>query len=75
MSLNPIGKILIITGAALILFGLAFLLFDRLGFLGKLPGDIVIRKKNFTVYVPLVTSIILSILLTAIFFIINLFRK
>lgn len=75
MSLNPIGKILIITGAALILFGLAFLLFDRLGFFGKLPGDIIIRKKNFTVYVPLVTSIILSILLTAIFFIINLFKK
>jgi hypothetical protein len=75
MSLNPIGKILIITGTVLILFGLAFLLFDRLGFLGRIPGDIVIRKKNFTVYVPLVTSIILNILLTTIFFIINLIRK
>ena len=75
MNLNPIGKILIITGAALILFGLAFLLFDKIGLLGKMPGDIVIRKKNFSFYFPLSTSIILSLILTGIFFIINLFRK
>ena len=75
MNLNPIGKILIITGAALILFGLAFLLFDKIGLLGKMPGDIVIRKKNFSFYFPLATSIILSLILTGIFFIINLFRK
>ncbi len=73
--MNPLGKILIVTGAAIIIIGVALLFLDKLPFIGRLPGDIVVRKKNFTIYFPLATSILLSLLLTAIFFIINIFRK
>jgi hypothetical protein len=45
---------------------------DKIPWIGKLPGDIIIRKEKFTFYFPIVTCIILSILLTMIF---SLFRK
>ena len=73
--MNPLGKILIIAGAAIIVIGVALLFFDKIPFLGKLPGDIVVRKKNFTLYAPLATSLLLSLLLTLVFVIINWFRK
>ncbi|HUP49718.1 MAG TPA: DUF2905 domain-containing protein [Thermoanaerobaculia bacterium] len=61
--MGSIARILIITGIVLIAAGLAFALLGRLG-IGRLPGDIVFRRGNFTLYVPLMTSIFLSILLT-----------
>lgn len=64
-------RILIYLGLALIAAGLLWLGAERLG-LGKLPGDIVIRRKNFTVYVPLVSSIVISVLLTLI---LRLFKR
>jgi len=70
--LNELGKFLLITGAVLALAGLAIIFLPRIPFLGKLPGDIVIRKGNFTFYFPIATSIILSIVLTIIF---SIFRK
>ena len=70
--LQPFGKMLIIAGAILIALGVLFLFGDKIPFLGKLPGDLIIRKRNFTIYIPIVTSILLSILLTVI---LNLFRK
>jgi hypothetical protein len=75
MSFNPLGKLLIIAGIAIVALGVAFLFFDKILFVDKLPGDIAVRRKNFTYYFPLGTSILLSLLLTAIFLIINLFRK
>ncbi|HZW40615.1 MAG TPA: DUF2905 domain-containing protein [Ignavibacteriaceae bacterium] len=57
--------------AVTIILGLIWLFGDKLP-LGKLPGDIIIKKDNFTFYFPIVTSIILSLLLTLIFY---LFRK
>ena len=68
--MNPISKMLIIGGIVLIVFGLAFA--GKLGPLGKLPGDIAIQRPNFSFYFPLATSIILSIILSLIFW---LFRK
>ncbi len=75
MNPNPIGKALIIAGVAIVILGVAFLFLDKIPFLGRLPGDIAIRKRNFALYFPLGTSIALSILLTAILFIISLFKK
>jgi hypothetical protein len=69
------GKWLIITGAVLIVAGIAVLLLNKFSLPAKLPGDIVIRKKNFTFYFPIVTSIVLSLLLTLIFYLINKFRQ
>ncbi len=69
---QSIGKLLLIGGAFLIIMGLFFLFGDKLPFLGKLPGDIIIKKKNFTFYFPIVTSIILSLFISLILY---LFRK
>ena len=69
-TLGYIGKFLIVTGIIISLIGGLLLLFRHSGipFLGKLPGDIVIQKKNFTFYFPLATSVLLSIILSLIFY-------
>lgn len=58
-----IGRILIIAGVAIALAGGIVWLGARMG-LGRLPGDIVIQRDNFTIAFPIITSIILSIVLT-----------
>ena len=55
-----------VIGAVLLIVGLLVTFADRVPFLGKLPGDVVIKKKNFTLYVPIVTSLLLSLVLTLI---------
>lgn len=64
-----LGKFLVITGIVIAGIGTVLLLFKNgIPFLGRLPGDIVIEKKNFTFYFPLATSILLSIILSIIFY-------
>ncbi|HWQ22475.1 MAG TPA: DUF2905 domain-containing protein [Gaiellaceae bacterium] len=58
-----LGKILLAAGVALVLLGAAFLLLARLG-VTRLPGDLVVRRESFTLYVPLGLMIVLSVLLT-----------
>jgi len=70
-NFESLGKILLIAGAVLIAGGLLFFLIDRLG-LGRLPGDIVIRRENFTFYFPIITTLVLSLVLTLL---INLIRR
>ncbi|MGQ0533170.1 MAG: DUF2905 domain-containing protein [Caulobacteraceae bacterium] len=62
------ARILIIAGIALIVIGLAWPWLSKLG-LGRLPGDIVIRRENFSFYFPIVTSLILSIVASLLFWI------
>jgi len=69
---GPLGKMLILVGVFVILIGLFLLLGEKIPWVGRLPGDIIIRKKNFTFYFPIVTSILISIILTLLF---ALFRK
>lgn len=66
MELNFFGKIFILFGAILILLGGLLTLGSKLPFLGRLPGDFLIKREGFTFYFPLATSVILSILLTII---------
>ena len=61
---HTMGKSLLILGIVLAAMGLLMMLADRVPGLGRLPGDIVIRKKNVTIYVPIATSVILSLILT-----------
>ena len=71
-----LGRILIIVGAALLLVGIALTFLPILGLgLGGLPGDIVIRRRNWTVYIPIVTSVVLSLVLTLIFLVISWLRR
>ncbi|OGL39581.1 MAG: hypothetical protein A2149_05735 [Candidatus Schekmanbacteria bacterium RBG_16_38_11] len=64
---SDFGKTLIFIGILIVLIGLLFTFLPKIPFLGKLPGDIRIERKNFTFYFPLATSIIISIILTIIF--------
>ena len=67
-----LGKILILFGGLLVVFGLILVFGGRAHLpIGRLPGDIVYRGKNTTVYFPIVTSIILSIVLSLIFYLIS----
>ncbi len=65
MEIGNIGKMIIGIGIVTIIVGLALMLGGKIG-LGRLPGDILIRRGNFTFYFPLVTGIIISIILTII---------
>jgi hypothetical protein len=67
-----VGRILILLGAILIVVGLLFTLGERLPIKpGRLPGDIVIRGKNSVFYFPLVTSLLISLVLTALLWLIG----
>jgi hypothetical protein len=70
IGIHYIGKFLVILGTVIIALGGLLLLSGKVSLLGRLPGDIIVQKKNFTFYFPLATSILLSILLTFIFWII-----
>ena len=72
MIVTELGKTLIIFGIVIAAVGLFLLISPKIPWLGRLPGDILIKKKNFTFYFPLATSIVLSIIFTVL---INLFRK
>ena len=64
---DSVGKLLIMFGLILAAVGGVILLVGRVPFIGKLPGDMYIQRKNFTFYFPLATSILLSIILTLLF--------
>lgn len=66
------GKTLILLGAVLMVLGLVFVLAPKIPFLGKLPGDIHLRGKNWSFSFPIVTSIVISIVLTLL---LNLFWR
>ncbi len=65
--MTEFGKIFIVFGIILIIIGIFFVFGPKIPFLGKLPGDIFIKKGNFAFYSPIVTSIIISLILTLIF--------
>jgi hypothetical protein len=72
LGLGVLGKMLILLGVLILIIGLLLLVGEKIPWVGRLPGDIIIRKKNFTFYFPLATSILISIILTLLF---ALFRK
>ena len=61
-----IGRIIIIIGIIMVVLGLILAFGERIPFLGKLPGDIVIKKDGISFYFPLVTLLLLSVVLTLI---------
>ena len=65
-GLGDLGKILIFLGLVIVLLGVFLLIFGKIPFLGKLPGDIYVSRKNFTLYFPLATCILLSLILSLI---------
>jgi len=67
-----LGKMLILLGLVIAGVGLLFTLGGKIPWIGRLPGDIYIKRKNFTFYFPLATSLLISIILTLLFM---LFRR
>jgi hypothetical protein len=64
-----LGRLIIFVGAGLILVGLLLVLLGRTHLpIGRLPGDIVYRRRNFSFYFPLTTSILLSLVLSLVFY-------
>ncbi|SEN35286.1 DUF2905 domain-containing protein [Lihuaxuella thermophila] len=72
--MNPVAKLLIILGGALIVIGLLWQVGGKFLPLGRLPGDIVIEKENMKVYFPIVTCILISIILSLVSYLFRLFR-
>jgi hypothetical protein len=66
MEIQPLGKLLIILGIFLVVVGVLMVLAPKIPYIGKLPGDIYIKRDNFTFYFPLASSILISIVLTII---------
>ena len=60
------GKMLILIGAIVVIIGLIMTFWDKIPFLGKLPGDFSFKGKGYAVYIPLATGLIISLLLTLI---------
>jgi len=65
--MDSLARVLIVFGVVLALLGGLLLLAGKIPFLGRLPGDIIIRRENWSFYFPLTTSILLSILVTLLF--------
>jgi uncharacterized membrane protein YczE len=70
--MSDLARILIIVGIILVGLGVALWLVPKVPWLGKLPGDMIVKRDRFTFYVPLGTCILISLVLTLIFY---LFRK
>jgi len=72
--MQSIGKALIVIGVLLVLAGVViWLFFDKLQWFGNLPGDIRIKRDNITIYAPIMTLLLISLLLTLIFNIVRRF--
>ena len=65
-QMYTLGKYILLAGVFLSAMGLLIMLAGKIPGLGRLPGDIYVKKENFTFYFPLATSIVLSLLLTLI---------
>ena len=67
----PLGKLLIVFGVILVLLGLALIYAREIPWLGRLPGDLALRRGSFRFYFPLTTGILLSLVLSVIFYLLR----
>lgn len=70
--MGDLGRVLVFIGGLLLVFGLVLILAGKVNLpFGRLPGDIVFRGKNTTFYFPLMTSILLSVILSLVLYVVN----
>lgn len=73
---GDLGKLLVLLGGTIVIVGLAIILLGRTSLpLGRLPGDVVYHGKNTTFYFPLATSILVSVVLSLLLYVIGRFRR
>jgi hypothetical protein len=63
--MDALGRALVIAGVVILVIGLALMFADRVPLVGRLPGDVTLRGDGWTVYAPIATSIVVSLVLTA----------
>ena len=68
---SSLGKGLILFGLLIVAIGALFLFSEKIGWIGRLPGDVTIRRENFTVHFPLTTCLIVSALLSLLFWLLR----
>ena len=68
MPFNEVGKLLVVLGGLLIIIGAAMMLVGKIPWLGRLPGDIYVERRNFTFVFPLTTSILVSVVLSLVLY-------
>ena len=69
--LTGLGRLLILVGVLIIVAGVLLILGDKIPWVGRLPGDFLIKREKFTFYFPLATSILISIILSLIFWLLR----
>jgi hypothetical protein len=73
---TDLGKLLVLLGGTIVIVGLVLILVGRTNLpIGRLPGDVIYRSKNTTFYFPLVTSIMVSLVLSVLMYVIGRMRK
>ena len=70
-----LGRLVVLTGIAITAAGLLLIYGPRLPHLGRLPGDLVLRRGGFRLYVPITTSLVLSAALTLLLWVLSLLRR
>lgn len=74
--MGDLGKLLVLLGGIIVIVGLALILLGRTNLpIGRLPGDIIYRGKNTTFYFPLATSIVVSVVLSVLLYVVGRIRK
>jgi membrane protein implicated in regulation of membrane protease activity len=71
MPFNELGKLLLWVGGILIIIGAAIVLVGKIPWLGRLPGDIYVERRNFTFFFPLTTSILVSVILSLVLYLLS----
>jgi hypothetical protein len=71
---SGLGKTMLIIGSIIMATGVLILIFGKIPFIGKMPGDIAVKGKNWSFYFPLASSILLSIILSLILYLIRKFK-
>lgn len=64
--MQPMGRLLVVFGVMIAVLGLGLSFFDKIPFLGKLPGDITVKRENFQVFLPITSSVIVSIIISTV---------
>jgi len=70
-----IGRSLVVFGLLMVCLGMLLMFYDKIPFIGKLPGDINVKKDNFQFYFPITTSVIISIILSLIMWLISYLNR
>ncbi len=74
MAMQPLGKMLVLFGVVLVGVGLLLMFSDRIPLLGRLPGDISIKKDNFQIYIPVTTGLLISVVLSVVLWALSHFK-